>query len=335
MSATVNQHPFPVIDFHAHINDAYVRQQCAGKTVISGYGTRELPGKDRGARDRELLNPDAQVEDMDKAGIDVNVLTVATVMHNSSWAPPALDLELCRHVNNTVASWVAKYPKRFVGTFILPLQDMTLAMSEFDRCVSELKMQVVQLPSNAKGAYLGEPVFKELWSAIHQGNLTAMIHPEGTTDLWFQKFRMWNSLGQPLEEAKVMASLIYEGVLERHPGLKVVISHGGGMMPHYMGRFDRNVYNMPDSMVNITKKPSEYLRHLYYDSCVYTADTLRALIKIVGADRIILGSDYPVGDPNRVDFVRDVVSPEDFRMIASTTPSAILGLARQSQSAKG
>ena len=326
MSATENQHPTPIIDFHVHVNDLYLRQQSAGKTVLSGFGTRELPGKDRGARDRELLHPDAQVEDMDRAGIDVNVLTIATVQQNSSWAEPAQDLELCRHANDTVASWVAKHPTRFVGTFILPLQDMALALSEFERCVSQLKMRVIQLPSNVKGAYLGEPVFQELWAAIHQGNLTAMIHPEGTTDLWFQKYRMWNSLGQPVEEAKVMTSLIYEGVLERHPGIKIVMSHGGGMMPHYMGRFDRNVYNMPESMVNITKKPSEYLRHLYFDSCVYTPDTLRALIKIVGADRIVLGSDYPVGDPNRINFVRDVVTPDEFRLIASTTPASLLGL---------
>ncbi len=328
MSTSENRtdRPVPIIDFHVHVNDLEVRKECAGKTVLTGFGARPLPGGNRSALDRALLTPDAQVDDMDRAGIDVNVLTISTVQQNSSWAPPELDLELCRRVNDTVASWVSMYPRRFVGTFILPLQDMKLAMREFERSVSQLKMQAVQLPSSVKGAYMGEPVFSELWAEIHRRNLTAMIHPEGTTDLWFQKFRMWNSLGQPIEEAKVMASLIYEGVLERHPGVKVVISHGGGMMPHYMGRFDRNVYNMPDSMANITKKPSEYLRHMYYDSCVYSPDTLRALIKIVGADRVLLGSDYPVGDPNRVGFVRDAVSAEEFRMIASTTPASLLGL---------
>jgi aminocarboxymuconate-semialdehyde decarboxylase len=265
---------------------------------------------------------------MDRDGVDINVLTAATIMQTTSWAEPSKELELCRRTNDTVASWVAKYPKRFIGSFILPLQDTRLAMMEFERCVSQHRMQVVQLPSNAKGIYMGEPEFHELWAAIYEKNMTAMIHPDGTRDLWFQKFRLWNSLGQPIEEAKVIASLIYEGILERYPGLKIVVSHGGGMLPHYMGRMDRNVHNMPDSMVNISKKPSEYLRHLYFDTCVYTTDILEALIKKVGADRVILGSDYPVGDPDRVGFLRTAsnISAEDFTLMAGDTAAQLLGL---------
>ena len=315
----------PIIDFHVHITDEYVWKQAEGKTVRSGFGT-VTPPVSKLPRSRGVGIPEVQIEDMDRDGVDISVLTASTVMQTTSWAPPAQELELCRHTNNTMATWVEKYPRRFVGSFLLPLQDMKLAMAEFERCVSELKMKVIQLPSSVKGVYLGEPEFKELWAEIHRRDLVTFLHPEGVTDLWYQKFRMWNSLGQPIEEARVIASLIYEGVLERHPRLKLVISHGGGMLPHYMGRFDRNVYNMPDSCVNISKKPSEYLRHLYYDSCVYLPDTLRALIKIVGADRVVLGSDYPVGDPGRVDFLRDNFSPAEFRLMASTTAANLLGL---------
>jgi aminocarboxymuconate-semialdehyde decarboxylase len=326
-----NQKPAPVIDFHVHIVDEYVMKQAAGKTVITGFGTRPAPQSKRGAPTRELTIPEVQIEDMDRDGVDISVLTASTVNQTTTWADPATELDLCRRTNDTVAGWVSKYPKRFIGSFILPLQDMKLAMAEFDRCVTQHRMPVIQLPSQVKGAYMGEPEFRELWAEIYAKQLTAMIHPEGVADLWFQKFRMWNSIGQPIEEAKLITSLIYEGVLERHPGIKVVVSHGGGMLPHYMGRLDRNVYNMPDSMVNISKKPSEYLRHLYFDSCVYMTDILETLITKVGADRIIFGSDYPVGDPDRVAFVRSPsnVSPEGLARMAGGTAAELLGLTGQ------
>lgn len=330
MSATDK---FTIIDSHVHFCEEYVFQQSLGKTVVTGFGTREAAKNKRGPVTREVMNAEVQIEDMDRDGVDINVISVATVMQGTSWAPPALDLELSKRNNDKAASWVAKYPKRFIASFVLPLQDMKLSMAEFDRCVSQSKMPAVQLPSNINGAYVGEPVFNELWDAIDQHGLVAIFHPEGIKDPWYQKYRMWNSLGQPVEEAKLISSLIYEGVLERHPKIKVIMSHGGGMLPHYMGRHDRNVYNMPDSTVNITKKPSEYLRHMYYDTCVYLPETLLALKKIVGADRLVLGSDYPVGDPDRVGFIRNNVSPDEFRMIAGGTMARLLGLGQQAAKA--
>ena len=323
-----------VIDFHCHINDEYLAKQTAGKTVVTGFGTREPAKSKFGPRNRELNIPEVQIEDMDRDGVDMNLLTLATVMQTTSWAPAPQELELCRHANDTVAGWVAKYPKRFIPSFVLPLQDMRLSMDEFERCVTDLRMPVIQLPSVVKGAYIGEPQFKDLWDAIYEKKLIAFIHPEGTTDMWYQKFRMWNSLGQSVEEAKVICSLIYEGVLERYPGIKVVISHGGGMLPFNMGRLDRNVYNMPDSMVNISKKPSEYLRHLYFDTCVYQTPILERLIGVVGADRVVFGSDYPVGDPDRVGFVRSPknASPEEIALMTGGTAAQLLGLNAQDRS---
>ena len=131
------------------------------------------------------------------------------------------------------------------------------------------------------------------------------MHPDGARDLWFQEYSLWNSIGQPIEEAKLLASLILEGVLEQLPELRIVISHGGGFLPHYAGRLDRNVTNMPDSVRNISRRPSEYLRDLYYDTCVYDVSVLEALVERVGADRIVFGSDYPVaGDEDHLAFVR-------------------------------
>jgi aminocarboxymuconate-semialdehyde decarboxylase len=118
-------------------------------------------------------------------------------------------------------------------------------------------------------------------------------------------------------------------VLDRFPGLKVVIAHGGGYMPHYMGRLDRNVTDKPETAVNISRPPSAYLRDFYYDSCVYDPTTLAALIQRVGADRIVLGSDYPVGDPAPVKLLglAGELSAGDRAMIIGGTAARLLGSA--------
>ena len=124
-----------------------------------------------------------------------------------------------------------------------------------------------------------------------------------------------------------MSSLIYEGVMDRHPGLKIVMAHGGGYMPHYMGRLDRNVTDKPHSAKNISKKPSEYLSDFYYDSCVYDARTLEILIERVGIDRIVLGGDYPASLLDPLDFLETArLSDEDRAKIAGGTACALLGV---------
>ena len=139
----------------------------------------------------------------------------------------------------------------------------------------------------------------------------------------------WNSIGQSIEEAKVMASLIYEGIVEAFPGLKIVMSHGGGYFPHYMGRMDRNVSNRPDSMANIKRKPSEYLRSFYYDTCVFDPAVLTALAQRVGADRLVMGSDYPVGEFDPKGFVQACpeLRGEQAAMIVGGSAAKLLGLA--------
>ncbi|MET9871839.1 amidohydrolase family protein, partial [Streptomyces sp. NPDC006386] len=142
-----------------------------------------------------------------------------------------------------------------------------------------------------------------VWEAIAERDLVVFMHPHGVKDPWYLDYGLWNSIGQTVEEARALSSMIYEGLLDHLPTLKIVVSHGGGYLPHYCGRLDRNVHNMPHSARNITRLPSEYLRDLYYDTCVYDPEVLAALVGRVGANRIVLGSDYPVGDPDPVGFI--------------------------------
>ena len=114
---------------------------------------------------------------------------------------------------------------------------------------------------------------------------------------------MWDSIGQPVEEAKCITSMIYEGLLEELSGLKIVLARGGGTPPHDMGRLDRNVEHMPETMEHITRKPSDYLRSFCFDTCLYDATIADNLIRRVGTDRLLMGSDFPVGEIDPLGFV--------------------------------
>jgi aminocarboxymuconate-semialdehyde decarboxylase len=328
---TLRPHLPLVVDFHAHMLEEEVSRRSAGRTVLSGFGMREnsaartSPGTRMWA---QMTDPAVRIADMDAAGVDVSVVSSSSVNQGTSWADPSTDLAMSRRCNDRIAEWLQQYPDRLVGCCQIPLQDVDLALAELERAVSKLGHRVVNTSSNYGGIYLGEATFTPFWEAVRDLDVTVWIHPEGSTDLWLQKYSMWNSLGQPIEETKVIASLVYEGVLERYPELKIVISHGGGYLPHYFGRLDRNVTNMPESARNITRKPSDYLRSLYFDSCVYEAGTFEALVKRVGADRVVFGSDYPFGETEPLAFLDDAtfLSRQDVTQIAGLNAARILGL---------
>jgi aminocarboxymuconate-semialdehyde decarboxylase len=300
-----------IVDFHVHILEPKMFELARDKNVFTGFGSVAPPALGRGSIMREMTIPEVQVERMEKAGIDVSVLSSSTVLQGSSWADAALDLELCRRVNDRVAEWATLYPKKFVGSFVLPLQDENASLEEMSRCVDELGMQVVQVPAHVRGRYLGEPELRTIWREISRRSLVAFMHPEGTADMWFQKFRMWNSVGQPIEEAKCIASMIYEGLLDELQDLRIVLAHGGGMLPHYMGRMDRNVSHMPDTAINISRKPSDYLKLFYFDTCLYDVAVAENLIRRVGADRLLMGSDFPVGETDPIGFINSIPGLSD------------------------
>jgi aminocarboxymuconate-semialdehyde decarboxylase len=283
-------------------------QEAAPHWVLSGFGTRPFerpaPNSERAQQTTKMLDPALVLPDLGQRGIDAHVLSASTVVAGTAWAEPEHQAELERRVNDACATWVASNPAHFIGTFTLPLRDDRLALAELERATGELGLRIAHLPAQVDGDYLGAPRFRPLWQALAAEKIVTFIHPDGIRDLWFQDYSLWNSVGQPIEEAKVMASLILEGVLDEFAELDIIISHGGGYLPHYFGRLDRNVTNMPDSVRNISLRPSEYLRRFYYDTCVYDPSILRALVARVGADRVLFGSDYPVGDEDHVGFVR-------------------------------
>jgi aminocarboxymuconate-semialdehyde decarboxylase len=324
----------PVIDFHAHVVDPEVYAQSINHNAISGFGMRPEaprpePSSPRAGFYERYSDPAAQLKDMDALGVDVHVISSTGVSQSSWWAEPRLAAELDRHANQWIAQWVKAHPTRFIGSFTLPLQDLSLALKELDHAVGALGLRIANLPAEINGVYLGDPQFRPLWQEIARNKLIVWFHPDGMKDKNYQKFALWNGVGQPIQETLLIASLMYEGVLDAFPEIPFVISHGGGYLPHYMARLDRNYDAHPVTRQNLTQRPSAYLKRFHYDTCVYASNVLDDLVRHVGVDRIVLGSDYPVGDKDPFTIIRgcERVSPADFDRITRTTPASILGLA--------
>jgi aminocarboxymuconate-semialdehyde decarboxylase len=322
----------PRIDGHAHMMEREAAAAGVPHSVVTAFGARPLPpappGSAQEMAERAGFDPAAHIEMLDRLGLDAEVVSSMTVMQGTSWADPGVEDGINRRINDEIARWVSSHPTRIVGSFTLPVQSRDASLRELERCTGDLRMPVIQLPAAVRGTYLSAPEYRWLWEAIADKGLTAFIHPDGTPDLWFQQYSMWNSVGQPIEEAKLIASLIYEGVLEQFPQLKIVVAHGGGYLPHYFGRLDRNVKAHPHSAVNISRRPSEYLRCLHYDTCLYEPAMLEALVARVGADRLVMGSDFPVGETDPVGFVSRCpsLSPSDVELVVGGTLAGLLGL---------
>jgi aminocarboxymuconate-semialdehyde decarboxylase len=321
----------PVVDVHAHVLDAHALEVAGPHGAVSGFGARPSippPGSRFAEMNAVMLDPARQVAAMDEAGVDVHLISATLAVTPTGWAAPEVALDLNRRYNDLIAGAVADHPGRLVGSFTVPLQDLELALGELTRADDELGLRVIQLPAQIDGVYLGEPMLRPLWEEIARRGLVVFIHPDGVRDLWFQRYSLWNSVGQPIEEARVLSSLIYEGVLEDFPDVPIVVSHGGGYLPHYYGRLDRNVANMPESTVHISQPPSAYLRRLYYDTCVYEPSTLSALVTQVGADHLLMGSDWPVGEADPRGFVDRCPELDDAgrRAILGGTAARLLGL---------
>jgi aminocarboxymuconate-semialdehyde decarboxylase len=319
-----------VIDFHAHQLERQVFEASTNQTVFTGFGATPATAPRPGAQQllSRIFEPSSVLEDMDERRIDMSVITSSTVLQGTSWAQEHTDLRLCQLSNQQSASWVEKHPTRFIGSMVLPLQNPKLAIEELQRAHATLGLRVANVSSSYNGTYMGDPIYHEFWEIVQALGITTWIHPEGTRDPWFKRYALWNSAGQSIEEAKCMASLIYEGVMTKFPNLIVVMAHGGGYFPHYMGRMDRNTANRPDTVRNMNgERPSSFLKRFYYDSCVYDPQVLQVLIERVGVDRIVMGSDYPVGEKDPVAWLgQSGVNGEDLAAIAGGNAARLLGI---------
>ena len=325
------------IDFHAHVIVPEVYAVAAEHNIFAELPsdpgvTDQMRGaiEDRAALVLERMSDiTRRLANMDAMGIDVQVLSASLVHQGLEWADAQTSLRLARTTNDWIAAAVAAHPDRLIGLGTLPMHVPALAVTELERCVRDLSLEGAAISTVAGPLELGDAVLFPFWAKAEELGAIVYIHPGGNRDRRFKRFHLWNSVGQAFEEAMAIASLMYDGVLETFPKLKICISHGGGYMPYYMGRMDRNYAEKANTRVNMRKPPVEYLRMLYFDSCVYDRAVLVHLVDKVGADRVLLGSDYPVGEPKPIEFVSatETLSGAQKESIVGTNAAALLGLA--------
>ena len=329
-----------VIDFHAHlIVPEVVALATAGgakglvpeaaamaRRHVAGLKTKgnRAAGANAGAK---MTGVRQRLADMDRMGVDIQVLTASLVHQCTYWSEPKKSLAVERIANDRIAEFVAANPDRLAGLGTVPLQSTPLAVEELQRCMTQLGLKGVNISSTARDRELGDPRMRRFWAKAEELGAAVYIHPAGMPEARYQKNQLWNSLGQPQEEAMAAASLLYGGVMDEFPRLKICIAHGGGYLPFYTGRLDRNYQDKPHTRGGMTKPASAYLRNFHYDSCLYNRDMLEFLVKKVGPGRIVMGSDYPVGESDPVGYVRHAkISADAKRRILGTNAARFLGL---------
>ena len=279
--------------------------------------------------DAKLTDPKARLADMDAMGVDMQVVSM-NLPTPCYWANAKTGALIARACNKAMANFVAAMPQRYVGIGVVPLQDVDLAVKELDYLVRELGLRGVQLPSHVRNHDLGEAQFRPFWAKLEALGVPGIVHPRGFThDDRLHKFFLWNSIGQPLEEALAMASLIHEGILDAYPKLKILISHGGGHLPFYPGRNDKAYVSRPEARANISKAPSAYLRDFFYDFVIFDRDMLPVLVERAGIDKVMMGSDYPRGEIEHdpVGFVTGAdLAAGDKDRILSANAQALFGI---------
>ena len=258
----------------------------------------------------KLTDPQERLKDMDRMGIAIQAISPGPNQFYY-WTDGELGLKVARLQNDRVAEIVRTHPDRFVGMGTLPLQDTGKAVQELERVVKELGFHAVEISSNVTGMDFDDPRFEPFWAKVQELDVLVFVHPVGFSDAARLKdYYLNNVIGQPMEEAVFVSRLIFGGVLERYPNLKVVVGHGGGYLPYYPGRMDHAYKVRPECKQHISRPPSEYLKKFYFDSIVYQEPSLENLVRFAGSAHVLLGTDYPfdMGEDDPVGFINKLKS---------------------------
>ncbi len=279
------------IDIHAH-----QEPQCFQRAIRNGQSWHGLTaGSDEADIDpMETWTPEQRIDDMDSLGVDIQVVSTSSAFYKYE-LDPAVTLAIARDCNDEVHQLTLDHPDRFKGFATLPMQDTRAAIAELDRAVNQLGMVGAMIDDKVNEKTYDEPEFLPFWQAAEQMGALIFIHQGDPTvvESRTERYHLPNTIGNLVDRAITFASFTYGGVMDKCPDLKVCLAHGGGYTCFGIGRMDRGWQVRSEARANISSPPSAYLRRFYYDCLTHSEPALRLLIDSVGADRVVLGTDWP------------------------------------------
>ncbi|GAB14755.1 putative hydrolase [Arthrobacter globiformis NBRC 12137] len=335
------------VDVHAHILLPAL-QQFVAEADPEGFGAHQalevrrngqesMAASGRMIKQRwpQLTDLDRRLADMDAQGVDVQLVSPSP-SHFYYFAGEELALQVAKSANQAVRAFVDRAPERLNGLGLVPLQHPALAVEALEHAVLECGLLGVEIGSFAatpedpeRGTVeLSDPRLEPFWERAEELGALVFLHPFGCSlDERLDRFYLANTVSQPAENAVALSHLIFSGVLDRHPELKVLAAHGGGYLPTTLGRSDHAWRVRPDAH-GCAQPPSSYLQRLYFDSLVHSPGELRALVAAAGPEQVLLGSDYPfdMGSDLPVDEVLEARLPaeDEARVLAGN--AAALGI---------
>jgi aminocarboxymuconate-semialdehyde decarboxylase len=317
------------IDVHAHIlTEETIRllqresPKAAPKLsdVDEQFGTLDVAGSVYRHFPRGGWDLDRRFQDMTASKVDMQVLSVCpqTFLYAQ---PPALAAAFARIQNEQLAKLVKAHPGRFQAIATVPMQAPRQAADELRHAMSALGLRGVQIGSNIAGKNLDDPELEPVWATAAELGAFILIHPINVAGIdRLKSYYLNNLIGNPLDTTIAAACLVFSGVLERYPTLKICLAHGGGFVPYQAGRFLHGWHVRTEPKVKLPTPPTDSLQRFYFDTIVHSKDVLEFLVRNAGADRVLLGSDYPfdMGMPDGVLQVRSLSVP-------ATDRASILG----------
>lgn len=269
-------------------------------------------------------DPKAIIQHMDKHGVQLMALSTIPVLFYY-WAKPQHTHEWSRYINNHLAQVQRDYPTRFTGLGTLPMQDTALAVEELLRCKHELNLPGVEIATNILDKNLDDESLFPFYEIAERESMCIFVHP---WDMMGQdkmkKYWLPWLVGMPAETSRAICSMIFGGVFDKFPKLRVMFAHGGGCFPHTIGRVSHGYHARPDLCnINHVADPYEYVKRFYIDSLVHDEEALRYNLKLFGAERIALGSDFPfpLGDLEHgkfIELMKDLSTAEKARILSGT-----------------
>ncbi|MDX3612083.1 amidohydrolase family protein [Streptomyces europaeiscabiei] len=328
----------PTVDVHAHVLLPEVEALVADHPGLAE--ARALDARRNGpaalavngpmVRERlpKLTDVTVRLAAMDARGVDVQLVSPSP-SHYHYWADEETAEKVYRLAGEATAAYCAQAPDRLHGLGLAPLQHPDQAVRALEHAL-EQGLLGVEISSHAPGRELSDSAYEPFWARAAATGAVLFLHPFGCTlDGRLDRWYLSNTVGQPTENAVALSHLIFSGVLDRHPGLKLIAAHGGGYLPTHIGRSDHAWTARSDAGAGCARLPSSYLKRLYFDSLVHDPYVLGELIRVAGADRVLLGSDFPfdMGTEDPVGALRAARLPDaDFHAVRGGNAAVLLRL---------